>query len=117
MGNAIPDIPRIYTAIAEWAACLIFVSVLRPRYGRKKTIVISTMVLAAQMIFMHVTGNVSLWFWVPCMLIAYFNMTVFIYGTCKTSYWECCYYGFFGFVIAECVASLEWQLFNYFFEK
>ena len=117
MGNAIPDIPRIYTAIAEWASCLIFVSVLRPRYGRKKTIVISTMVLAAQMIFMHVTGNVSLWFWVPCMLIAYFNMTIFIYGTCKTSYWECCYYGFFGFVIAECVASLEWQLFNYFFEK
>jgi len=75
------------------------------------------MVLATQMIFLHVTGTVSLWFWVPCMLIAYFNMTIFIYGTCKTSYWECCYYGFFGFVIAECVASLEWQLFNYFFEK
>jgi len=117
MGNAIPDIPRIYTAIAEWAACLIFVSVLRPRYDRKKTIAISTMVLFTQMIFMHLTGNVSLWFWVPCMLIAYFNMTLFIYGTCKTSYWECCYYGFFGFVIAECVASLEWQLLNHFFEN
>lgn len=117
MGNAIPDIPRIYTAIAEWAACLIFVSVLRPRYDRKKTVAISTMVLFTQMIFMHLTGNVSLWFWVPCMLIAYFNMTLFIYGTCKTSYWECCYYGFFGFVIAECVASLEWQLLNHFFEN
>lgn len=117
MGNAIPDIPRIYTAIAEWAVCLIFVSVLRPRYDRKKTVAISTMVLFTQMIFMHFTGNVSLWFWVPCMLIAYFNMTLFIYGTCKTSYWECCYYGFFGFVIAECVASLEWQLLNHFFEN
>lgn len=117
MGNAIPDIPRIYTAIAEWAACLIFVSVLCPRYNRKKTIAISTVVLVAQIVFMHVTGNVSLWFWVPCMSIAYFNMTLFIYGTCKTSYWECCYYGFFGFVIAECVASMEWQLFNYLFEN
>ena len=117
MGNAIPDIPRIYTAIAEWAACLIFIAVLRPRYDRKKTILTSTAILLVQMIFMYFTGNISLWLWVPCMLVAYFNMTLFIYACCKTSYWESCYYGFFGFVIAECIASLEWQLFNFFFEK
>lgn len=117
MGNAIPDIPRIYTAIAEWTACLVLISVMKPRYDRKKTTVISTMVLGAQMIFMHMTGTVALWLWIPCMLVAYFNMTFFIYGCCKTSYWESCYYGFFAFVIAECTASLEWQLFNYFFEK
>lgn len=117
MGNAIPDIPRIYTAIAEWAACLVFIAVLRPRFDRKKTIVISTVVLLAQMIFMHLTGSVSLWLWVPCMIVAYFNMTLFIYACCKTSYWESCYYGFFGFVIAECIASLEWQIFNFFFLK
>lgn len=117
MGNAIPDIPRIYTAIAEWAACLVIISVMKPRYDRKKTTIISTMVLLAQMIFMHLTGNVALWLWIPCMLVAYFNMTLFIFACCKTSYWESCYYGFFAFVIAECLASLEWQLFNYFFEK
>lgn len=117
MGNAIPDIPRIYTAIAEWAACLVFIAVLRPRFDRKKTILISTTVLLAQMIFMHVTGTVSLWLWIPCMLVAYLNMTIFIYACCKTSYWESCYYGFFAFVVAECIASLEWQVFNFFFEK
>lgn len=117
MGNAIPDIPRIYTAIAEWAACLVFIAVLRPRFDRKKTILISTTVLLAQMIFMHVTGTVSLWLWIPCMLVAYLNMTIFIYVCCKTSYWESCYYGFFAFVVAECIASLEWQVFNFFFEK
>ena len=115
MGNAIPDIPRIYTAIAEWAACLIFIVVLRPRFKRKKSILISSVVLVAQMIFMHFTGNVSLWLWIPCMLVAYFNMTLFIYACCKTSYWESCYYGFFGFVIAECMASIEWQVFNFCF--
>ncbi|MBQ3558170.1 MAG: GHKL domain-containing protein [Agathobacter sp.] len=117
MGNAIPDIPRIYTAIAEWVACLVFIAVLRPRFGRKKIIAISIVVLIAQAIFMHLTGNVSLWFWIPCMLLAYLNMTLFIYACCKTSYWESCYYGFFGFVIAECIASLEWELFNYLFEN
>ena len=117
MGNAIPDIPRIYTAIAEWASCLIFIAVLQPRYDRKKTVAISTVIMLAQMIFMHLTGSVSLWLWIPCMVIAYLNMTLFIYVCCKTTYWESCYYSFFGFVIAECIASLEWQLFNYFFEK
>ena len=114
MGNAIPDIPRIYTAIAEWASCLIFVAVLHPRHNRKNTVIISYSVLAAQIIFMHFTGSVSLYFWIPCMIVAYLNMTLFIYGCCKTSYWESCYYGFFAFVIAECIASLGWQLFNYF---
>ena len=117
MGNAIPDIPRIYTAIAEWAACLVFISVLRPRFDRKKTIIISTVVLLTQMVFMQLTGTVSLWLWIPCMIVAYFDMTLFIYVCCKTSYWESCYYGFFGFVIAECMASIEWQIFNYFFTE
>ncbi|MBQ3029989.1 MAG: sensor histidine kinase [Agathobacter sp.] len=117
MGNAIPDIPRIYTALAEWTSCLIFIAVLRLRYEKKKTMLISFVVLAAQMIFMHSTGNVSLWLWLPCMLIAFFNMTLFIYGCCKTTYWESCYYGFFAFVIAEGIASLEWQIFNFYFHK
>lgn len=117
MGNAILDIPRIYTAVAEWAACLVLISVMKPRYGRKRTTIISTMVLIAQSIFMHLTGGIALWLWVPCMLVAYLNMTFFIYGCCKTSYWESCYYGFFAFVIAECLASLEWQLFNYFYKQ
>lgn len=117
MGNAIPDIPRIYTALAEWASCLIFIAVLRPRFDRKKTTLVSFVVLVAQMIFMHFTGTVSLWFWLPCMLVAFFNMTIFIYICCKTSYWESCYYGFFAFVIAEGIASLEWQMFNFFFKN
>ena len=117
MGNAIPDIPRIYTAIAEWMSCVVFIAVLRPRFNKRKIAIISLMVLAAQIVFMHLTGRVSLWLWIPCMLLAYINMTFFIYGCCKTTYWESCYYGFFAFVIAEGSAALEWQIFNYLFDK
>lgn len=115
MGNAIPDIPRIYTAIAEWTACLIFIVMLKPR-GSKKRIVLTTFgVLTLQMTFLHITGRVNLWFWLPCMIIAFFNMTVFLYLCCRITYWESVYYGVFAFVIAECMASLEWQLFNWLF--
>lgn len=114
MGNAIPDIPRVYTAIAEWPACLIFIAVLKPRFDRKKTMFISYSMLGIHTIFMYLTGSISLYFWIPCMIVAYFSMTLFIFACCKTSYWESCYYAFLGFVIAECLASLEWQMFNYF---
>lgn len=29
MGYLMPDIPRIYTALAEWIACLIFIFLLK----------------------------------------------------------------------------------------
>ncbi|MBP3676767.1 MAG: GHKL domain-containing protein [Agathobacter sp.] len=117
MGNAIPDIPRIYTAIAEWVACLVVISVLRPRFQKKKLVIISLLVLATQMIFMHFTGRVSLWLWIPCMIVAFLNMTLFIYSCCKTSYWESCYCGFFSFVLAEGMASLGWQIVNFFLDE
>ena len=37
MDNLMPDIPRIYTAIAEWAACIIFIISLKKRYNWWKT--------------------------------------------------------------------------------
>ena len=31
------DIPKIYTALAEWISCLIFVLVMKKRWGKWKT--------------------------------------------------------------------------------
>lgn len=32
-----PDIPRIYTAIAEWVACMLFILPVKKRFDRLKT--------------------------------------------------------------------------------
>lgn len=48
------------------------------------------------------------------MVVAFLNMSVFIYRCCKVLYWESVYYTVFAFSIAECVASLEWQALNHF---
>lgn len=111
--NVIPDIPRIYTAIAEWWSCLIFVTLLNPHQKERKRIVLMAVALAVQVAFLQLTGNVTLWLWLPCMLIAFWSMTRFIYRCCKNTYWECVYYAVFAFVIAECMASLEWQIYNW----
>ena len=115
MMNAMPDIPRIYTAIAEWAACLIFILMLRPRYDKKRTVVIACGWLALQMLFLEITANIILWLWLPCMIVAFGLMIGMLYCCCKITEWEAGYYGIFAFVIAEGMASLEWQIFNFFF--
>jgi len=115
MMNAMPDIPRIYTAIAEWAACLIFILMLRPRYDKKRTVVIACLWLALQMLFLEITANIILWLWLPCMIVAFGLMIGMLYCCCKITEWEAGYYGIFAFVIAEGMASLEWQIFNFFF--
>ena len=38
--NALPDIPRLYTAISEWLGCLVYVCVLYRRVSLQRTILV-----------------------------------------------------------------------------
>lgn len=112
-GNAIPDIPRLYTALAEWLSCLIIVLSLKPSVKRKKLILYSLVYLAFLIAFMEITATVVIWLWLPCMLVAFMLMTGFIYLCTKSNYYESVYYAVLAFSTAECIASLEWQIVNY----
>ena len=113
MTYAMPDIPRIYTAIAEWSACFIFIFILRPRFEKRKIISIVAGYLVIQILFLELTATIVLWLWLPCMMIAFAIMVFEIYSCCKITMWEAFYYGVFAFVIAEGIASLEWQILNF----
>lgn len=117
IGNAIPDIPRLYTAIAEWLCCGMFVLLLGPRIKKLHLVAFSTLYLLLLSIFMEVTATVTLWLWIPCMLIAFFSMAGFIWLCNKISFYESVYYSVMAFSIAECIASLEWQIVNYFYSE
>ena len=39
--NALPDIPRSYTAICEWAACVVYIAVLFRRVPPRRSVVVS----------------------------------------------------------------------------
>ena len=113
IGHTIPDIPRIYTALAEWLSCLIIVLSLKPNVSRKKLFGFSLIYLASLIIFMELTATIVIWLWVPCMLIAFLSMTGYIYLCTKSSYYESVYYAVLAFSTAECIASVEWQIVNY----
>lgn len=113
IGHAIPDIPRLYTALAEWLSCMVIVLSLKPAIGRYKTAIFSLLYLGVLVAFMEVTATVVLWLWVPCMLAVFLLMTVFIFICTKVNYYESVYYAVLAFSTAECIASVEWQTINY----
>ena len=105
------DIPRIYTAIAEWGACLVYLYMLKKEKMKSVQFLIGALLmLAVQCIFLTATGNVSEIFWIPCMIIAVAMMYIFLLvgGTMKPlGAGYCCARAF---VLAEFVASLQWQI-------
>lgn len=105
------DIPRIYTAIAEWESCLVYLYILKKENMKSVHFIAGSLImLAIQSIFLTVTDNVNEILWIPCMMIAAGMMYVFLMigGKMKplgTAY--CCARAF---VLAEFVASLQWQI-------
>ena len=105
------DIPRIYTAIAEWGACLVYLYMLKREKMKSAHFLIGVLLmLALQCAFLVATGNVSEVLWIPCMIIAVAIMYVFLIvgGSMKPlGAGYCCARAF---VLAEFVASLQWQI-------
>lgn len=109
-----PDIPRVYTAIAEWMACLLFIFPVKKRFDKWKTGSFIVGALFLQSVFLLATGNVSIYFWIPCMIVAVLLMMGFIYVCCSVTLRDASYFGMIAFVAAEFIASVEWQMVCYF---
>ena len=108
--TAVPDIPRLYTALAECLATLLYARQLAPRYSARHSIVNSLIWMAGLAVFMQLTGSVPLVLWLPCMVAAIVSMYLFLWRTCETTPLEAGYYCARAFILAELAASVEWQL-------
>ena len=108
--TALPDIPRLYTALAEWLACTIYLLVLPRRFGRGATAVLGAGWLAALGVFLQLTGAVPLAWWIPCMAGAVAMMFLYLYSGAAVSARVAGYHCARAFLAAEFAASLECQL-------
>lgn len=110
MNNALPDIPRLYTALAEWLACMVYLVALPRRLRGWRLALCAGAVLAALAAFLVLTDDLPLGFWIPCMAIAVGLMLLLLGVCCRVSLRDAAYYCIQAFVLAEFAASLEWQL-------
>lgn len=111
--QVLPDIPRLYTALAEWLGCIIFIIYMRKRVAGWKLVLLSIGALAAQSVFLTVTGGLQGIWWLLCMIIAIGLMVLFLYLACEVDWMGAVYYTAFAFIVAETAASLGWQLYLY----
>ena len=106
--TALPNIPRLYTALAEVLAVLLYARRLPRRFHRQTAVtVVWALVLG---IFLHKTGYVPLAWWVPCMLCAVLLLYGYLWGSRAVNWLEALYITARAFLLAEFAASIEWQL-------
>ena len=111
------DIPKLYTAVAEWLSCVFLIALYRDCETREKTkILIKTgfflIPLAAIQLW---CGTVSDWIWLIGMGLAVTVMAVMLKYGMKTNGRTALYWCARAFMRAELMAALEWQLYAFYF--
>ena len=107
------DIPRIYTAVAEWLACMLFLGLIKEHIKGKKLYITAVVTLVIQILFLEFTANQLGVIWVLCMLGAIGLMLNTLHLLFGFDWKETLFYGPVAFVLAEFMASLQWMLFCY----
>lgn len=110
MNTVLPEIPRLYTALAEWLACIVYILPLKKHLKLRGLLWFSVAFLLIQSLFLLLTKDLPIYLWIPCMITAIAMMFLFIYASCDISAKEAGYFSVRAFVAAEFVASLEWQV-------
>lgn len=107
------DIPRLFTAIAEWCACVVFILNRPRRFDSLQLWSVLGLGLAVQCLFLCMTDELHIVLWLPCMLGAIGLMFALIAACCDISLPSAGYFTACAFLIAEFAASLEWQLYSF----
>ena len=110
IATTFPDIPRLYTGIAEWASCLLFICFLPRKRSNAMMAVIAAAFLLVQCLFLVVTAEVPLLLWIPCMLAAFGMMLGFFALCIEYPLHICLYYTLLSLVTAELMAWMGWQI-------
>lgn len=111
--TAISNIPRLYTALAEWLACAVYIGQCPRRLNGRRLCLAAGAALAAQCLWLTATESLNIVFWIPCMAAAAGMMFLFLRVCADVPLPSVGYYTIRAFLLAEFAASLEWQLSTY----
>lgn len=115
MTDVLPDIPRLATALAEWLACMVYVIVLPKRFGTKGTVVVLAAGLVALVGVQLMADRLPIALWTLGMVLAVAVMGALVAVSARITWPDVGYVTARAFVLAELVASLEWQVHTFYF--
>ena len=108
------DIPRFYTALAEWGSCFLYLLLLKKNLSKIKFILSSFGMLIWFILYQHIAGLLPLSLWIPGIIGAIISMAIFLSLPCTLSVKDAIFCCIRAFVLAEFVASIHWQLYVWF---
>lgn len=108
------DIPRIFTALAEWGACFLYVFLLKKRISSFHRVIVCFVMLLWFVAYQYIAGLLPLSLWIPGMFGAIASMLFFIFITSNVSLLDALFCCIRAFVLAEFIASLHWQLYTWY---
>ena len=107
------ETPRIYTAIAEWVACLCYVLILKKRVQKGKLVFLMAAFLCLLCLWQIFAGTLSIAMWFPGMVVAIAIMYLCIYVTCDVKMKDAVFISARVFILAEFMASMSWQVYHF----
>ncbi|WP_324013944.1 GHKL domain-containing protein [Microbacterium sp. JZ37] len=108
--SELAEIPRLFTALAEWGACVVFIAIVRRRMRWLPTVGVALAGLAALVGLQLWADTLPLALWIPGMLGAALTMFALLFASLRITAVTAGYLTARAFVLAEFVASLHWQL-------
>lgn len=117
MDELIPSIPRLYTALAEFFACTIYILMLKKRIQGVKFWLCLPVVLLIFCSFQMWAGEWSIYFWMVGMAVAILLMHFYIRLLTNQSHLNTLYWTARAFVLAEFAASFAWQMYYFVYEQ
>lgn len=110
----LPDIPRWYTGLAEWSAIVVYISLVRPRWHGPTRHLITFGSLPILIGVQLLAGALPLMFWTLGMALAVTTIFTVMYTATDSTATTAGYLTARAFVLAELVASLQWQIWVHF---
>ncbi len=111
----LPDIPRLYTGIAEWGACAVYILLLWNTHARRRRTSAALLLGLPFLIGVQIlAGMAPLSLWLAGMIASACAMALLIWvatGVRATVLWHLVARAF---VLAELTASLSWQIIVWF---
>lgn len=105
------DTPRLYTALAEWSACFIYILILKKKATGLKLAASVVLMLVWFGTYQLIAGRLPIYMWVPAMTGAILSMIVWLRLICDVSFADAGFWCIRAFVLAQLAASLQWQLY------
>ena len=105
----LPDIPRLYTALAETLGAVLYAQAAPSRTAKPVYWGITAGCGALLAAFLYLTGDVPLLWWIPCMAAALVWIYLYLLATRELNLLEAGYCCARAFIVAEFAASVEWQ--------